>query len=74
MVEVGLDEIEEPGDGSLVVGVLLTFEDNLLAAVDELVATLGREVFLGEELLRTIGLLIGAILVLLRDATGDVIL
>ncbi len=46
----------------------------LLASVDELVTTFLREVVLAEDLLRAVEVVVGSILVLLRDAIGHVIL
>ena len=46
----------------------------LLQAVDELVTTFFREVFLGEELLTAIPVVGRAVLVLLRNAIVDIVL
>lgn len=46
----------------------------LLATVDELVATLFREVLFGEHLLGAVVVLVGTIFVFLRDAVREVIL
>ena len=65
-----LQEVEQPRDRLLVVLVLLALDDDFLAAVDELVTTLLREVFLQQNLLGTIVVLIGTVLVLLRNSVG----
>ena len=65
-----LKEVEKPPDRLLVVLVLLALDDDFLAAVDELVTTLLREVFLQQNLLGTIVVLIGTVLVLLRNSVG----
>ena len=46
----------------------------LLHTEDELIATLRREVFLGQELLATVEVLVGLVLVLLWNAVEHVIL
>lgn len=61
-----LNEVNQPTDGLLVVLVLLAFNDDFLAAVDELIAPLLGEVLLTEEILRPIVVLIRLVLVLVR--------
>ena len=46
----------------------------LLQAVDELVTALRREILVVEEILRSVGVLIGAILVLVGDTAHDGVL
>ena len=67
-------EAQEPLNGLLVVLVLLALHNDFLATVDKLVTTLFREVLLQENLLGTIVVLVGTVLVLLRNTVGEVVL
>lgn len=67
---VGLKGTEEPVDRRLVVIVFLALDNNLLQAIDELVAAFLGELFT-EHLAGPIDLLVGAILVLLWDTVTD---
>lgn len=67
---VGLDGTEEPIDRRLVVIMLLALDDNLLQAVDKLVAALLGELFT-KEVAGLVDLIVGAVLVFLRDAVTD---
>lgn len=65
---------EEPANGLLVVIMLLAFDDNFLSSVNELVAALFWEVLFSEEMMGTIVVLLGSILVLLWNTVGKVLL
>jgi hypothetical protein len=67
---VGLDGGQEPVDGLLIVLVLLALDDDLLQAVDILVAALLGEL-VTEEVPGLVDLLVGAVLVLLGDTLAD---
>lgn len=69
-----LNDAEEPLDALLVVVVALALDDNLLAAVDELVAALLREVLLGKNALAVLELALGVVLVVLGNAVEHAIL
>lgn len=64
---VFFDEAEEPTDGLLVVVVLLTLHNDLLATENKLVAAFFGEVLLREKVLAAIDVLVGGVLVFLRN-------
>lgn len=72
--EVLLEVTKKPLDRCLIIVVTLALDDDLLSTVDELVATLLGEVFLGEPVLGAFEVLVCAILVLLGDTTHEVVL
>jgi len=64
---VFFDETEEPTDGLLVVVVLLTLHNDLLATEDKLVTAFFGEILLREKVLAAIDVLVGGVLVFLRN-------
>jgi len=64
---VFFDETEEPTNGLLVIVVLLTLHNDLLAAEDKLVTAFFGEVLFREKVLAAIDVLVGGILVFLRN-------
>jgi hypothetical protein len=65
--EVLLQEVEKPANGSLVLLMTLTFDDDLLRPPNPLIPTILRKVLLGEELFAPGIVLCGQILVFFGD-------
>ena len=71
LLGVVLDIVKEPTDRGLVILMLLALQDDFFAPKDELLASLFWKVFFGEELASA---LVETILVVRRNAVGDVLL
>ena len=71
MSSILLDEAKEPLHSFLVIVMLLAFNDNLLATIDELITALHGEVFLSQELAASFELIVGSFAVLLGDTISD---
>jgi hypothetical protein len=71
MGSILLDEAKEPLHSFLVIVMLLAFDDNLLATIDELITALHREVFLSQELTASLELIMDSFALLLRDTISD---
>ncbi len=74
MLGVLSDVIEEPANRLLIIVMLLAFNDNFLPSVDKLITTFLWEVFFGEEMVGTIVLLLGCVLMLLWNTVGEILL
>jgi hypothetical protein len=66
-----LDEAKEPLHSILVIIVLLAFDDNFLATIDELIATILREVLLHKKPATSLVLVLSSFPMLLRDAIRE---
>lgn len=74
LLGVVLDIVQEPTDRGLVILMLLALQDDFFAPKDKLLASLFWKVFFGEELASAGKGLVETILVLRRNAVGDVLL
>jgi hypothetical protein len=66
-----LDEAKEPLHSILVIIVLLAFDDDFLATIDELIATILREVLLHQKPATSLVLVLSSFPMLLRDAIRE---
>jgi hypothetical protein len=71
MGSILLNEAKEPLHSLLIIIMLLTFDDNLLATIDELITAILREVLLNQEFATSLELIMGLFAVLLGDAIGE---
>lgn len=71
MAMVCLGSIKQPFNAGLIIVMLLTFDDNLLPTIDELIASLFGEVFIVQERLGSAVVLVGTILVFLRNTIPE---